>query len=391
MLITVTDRRERPRSRLTRRRQHVAISTILLLIGNPLAGQVPGTTVELRSEPCATCRIELQEVAHIRSGEGGTTPRLSRYASMAVRSDGTIIVGSPPTGGQVFEFAPSGRFVRVLGSTGNEPGELRAVTSISLGAGDTTFIFDGISRRMNRVGPSGQYIDQTLLPGGISSAVPIGDRRLFASAAIPTRAAAGYPLHVIDTLGLIASFGDEASYRRGIERRDMLRQLASGSGGRVWVAHFTMYRIGLWTVGGDWTGDMVRNVDWFPPVDTAPRQAAQVVRRPATIAGVFDDRAGRLWVFVTLADEAWRPKSLTPAAVSGMFKEDPNLDPFLDTIIEVVDLERNAVIAHMRDDRALVPIPGGFLAYYEEDQAGLPSYRILRPRVVGSTAQGGGK
>ncbi len=61
------------------------------------------------------------------------------------------------------------------------------------------------------------------------------------------------------------------------------------------------------------------------------------------------------------------------------------LDPFFDTIVEVVDLKRNVVVASHRDDRMLMPVGRGYLSSYEEDAAGSPIYSIWRPRLAGFT------
>jgi len=62
----------------------------------------------------------------------------------------------------------------------------------------------------------------------------------------------------------------------------------------------------------------------------------------------------------------------------------PIFDPFLDTVIELVDIERNVVVARFRDDRAHIPAGHGYLASYEEDAGGNATYRIWRPRLMGT-------
>lgn len=130
---------------------------------------------------------------------------------------------------------------------------------------------------------------------------------------------------------------------------------------------------------------LTRTVSWFPPSEIPPVTSAQLEPPQSTILGVTDAGDGFLWVYISAADPAWKAEPLKVTAVPGMFKPDYVLDPFVDTIIEVIDLRRRAVIASYREGKALVPIGGGFLASYEEDYHGKPTYRIWRPRLSGST------
>lgn len=178
-------------------------------------GQLPGIrttyaavdSAEIRTALCRECRITLDSFARIGGPDAGIP--LVPLASLAVTSKGEIIVGAVQTGGEVSKLSSHGRFEGTLNRTGSGPGQLPYVTHLAVGGGDTVFVIDAISRLMNRVTSTGKFLDRTFLPGGILNVLPIGGRRLFTSANVPSRAEAGYPLHVLDTAGVVASFGNE--------------------------------------------------------------------------------------------------------------------------------------------------------------------------------------
>ena len=241
-------------------------------------------------------------------------------------------------------------------------------------------MMDAVSRRVDRFSREGMFIDRILLPGGIMNWFPIAGHRLFVSAAIPTRESAGYPLHIVDGLGIVRSFGEQLPIRGSDDRARLLRFVEPGGEG-AWVANRLSYRIETWTFDGDRTSVRTRHVPWFPPLDEPP-PLPQVARPRTTIRGLHDSGDGYLWVYLHVADSGWEYVPVTPAPVPGMSEAVPVLDPFLDTVIELIDVERNVVVATFRDDRAHIPAGHGYLASYEVDAAGRATYRIWRPSLI---------
>ena len=333
-------------------------------------------SAEITWAPCVDCRIVLDSIARISDGGGAD---LSPYAALAVDSRGSIFVGSLQTGGNIYLFAPDGRFQRTVGVTGATA--LRTVTGIHVGRGDTILVMDAMSRWLDRLSWEGAFIDRMLLPGGIMDWSPIGGQRLFVSAAVPTRDKAGYPLHIVDVSGMVRSFGEQMAVRGSGDRGRLFRYVARGRKS-VWAGNRLSYRIEEWTLDGHRTSVRTRNVAWFPPLDELP-PSPQVARPSATMRGLHDSEDGYLWVYLHVADEDWRHEPLAPAPVPGMFVALPVLDPFLDTVIELIDLDRNVAVARFRDDRAHIPVGNGYLASYEEDGDGQATYRVWRPRLMG--------
>lgn len=359
----------------------VTIAGLVLLVLQAFSSARAQSVVstDVRTALCAGCTISLERVARLGGSEASDV--LVPYGSLAVASTGDILFGSTQTRGEVYRFSKDGTLAGVVGRTGAGPGELRYVTSIMLGSGDTVMVIDGMSRLMNRFRSDGRFIDRTLLPGGLRTAVPLGGRRLFAGAIVPSRAAIGYPLHLIDTLGIITSFGDSHDIVDSHTTGRMNRFLARGADAKVWVAHQLEYRIESWTMGGRRQSVLTRQLPWFPPSNvilTSPHME----RPQPRIGGIHYSDDGLLWVYLHTAPNDWKPAPLVERE-GRQAPESEVLDPYLHTVIEVIDPRSNVVIAVLRSSRALFPVEGGYLAVYEEDPHGNPSYSIFRPRLSG--------
>lgn len=370
----------RHRFRLRARITTLASLGVALLASDPLDAQ---EATEVRFVACADCRITLDQVARLSGGRANEI--VSQPGALAVLEPGRIYFGSVQTRGELFEFRTRDNTVHVHGRTGSGPGELQWITQVVAAQGDTLLVLDDIARVMNRLTGDGKFIDRTLLPGGINHVIPLGGRRMFVNARIPSRLTIGYPLHIVDSMGVVASFGDELTSVDATTAGHLYRLLAPGPQRSVWVGHWRSYRIERWTETGRLLSVMTRRAPWFPPAPGLPTNA-QMSRPVPRMAGLDDSGDGLLWVYVHLPPRDWRPAPLVQRE-GRQVPASSVLHPYLDTMIEVIDQGRSVAVASFRSPRALFPIGGGYLAAYDEDSQGNPSYTIYRPRLTGSIRQ----
>lgn len=352
---------------------------LVLLLGSSLRAytQTPAP-VEVGTSQCASCVISVDFVTRLT----GTPPNRSLvpYGSLTVTSAGEVLFGSTQTGGEIYRFTRHGAFAQVIGRTGPGPGELRRVTGITTGAADTIIVVDGISRLMNRFTIDGRFIDRTHLPGGVRDVIHLGGTRLFANAVIPTRAAIGFPLHLIDSGEILKSFGGESKVVDANTAGSLIRFLAAGPDGTVQAAHRLSYRIETYTTTAIPVAGLTRRLPWFPPSSVSPRTSPHMERPQPRVAGIYQADDSLLWVYLHRAPDKWRPAPLMEREGRRVPESDV-LDGYLETVIEVIDLRRRTVMAAFRSRRALFPIGRGFLAAYEEDASGDPTYAIFRARL----------
>jgi hypothetical protein len=105
-------------------------------------------------------------------------------------------------------FDRAGRFVRIIGRTGQGPGEIRYASNVVRSFGDSIWIIDG--SRKHVYAPDLRYVRQDPIRiGDFNHAVGRGNV-VVASGQIAARGSAGYPLHLLDSaFEITRSFGTD--------------------------------------------------------------------------------------------------------------------------------------------------------------------------------------
>ncbi len=126
-----------------------------LVAAAPAMADCPGAL------PAGTCAYSA--VTPIGSTGGGY---LRFPQAVAIAPDGSVVVGDQ--GSHVVQvFAPDGTFLRNIGSSGTQPGQLTAVGAVAVAADGSIFAADGTSR-VERYAADGTHLDTI---GGVGSAV----------------------------------------------------------------------------------------------------------------------------------------------------------------------------------------------------------------------------
>lgn len=89
--------------------------------------------------------------------DGSEPPFLARVGQAALLSDGQIVVGDAQAD-QLHLFGLEGEHIRMLGDQGDGPGEYQGVTKITVGAGDSLFVYDQRHGRLSVVHPEAGFV-----------------------------------------------------------------------------------------------------------------------------------------------------------------------------------------------------------------------------------------
>jgi hypothetical protein len=177
---------------------------------------------------------------------------------------------------------------------------------------------------------------------------------MLVNGSVNTRAAAGYPLHVIGPDGAIRrSFG---SARPELYRdRDQfnIRWVDWGTKRDVWVAHVDRYEVERWNLDGTLARAYRRDASWFRPRDYAKRRSLDAAPPPMILA-VWEDASGRIWTISRVASDAWKAPptvgSSREQAVPPFDVEDRNTD----SVLEVFDPSTGALLGTQRLSQYLI-------------------------------------
>lgn len=176
------------------------------------------------------------------------------------------------------------------------------------------------------------------------------------------RARVGLPLHRVDSLNVI-SFREAESLVTPHGRGKHIRRLAPRHSGGLWTIPFVGdYLIEAWSEGGERSLALKRDVPWYPPSDG---MWDLIPGRPPypRMLGIWEDTAGRIWTAVLVPEEDWQDGTGAPRILEGreIYRILDRAEVY-DTILEVIDPKRGAVLYSQRFDNAIsIATSQGFL------------------------------
>lgn len=299
-------------------------------------------------EACAGCSIQLTLAATLAPAPSGGG--FSVFSDIYRLHDGRYLVANEVPAGELELYSAEGEFIRLVGSSGQGPGEFGFIREIFRMAGDSIGVTDLTNLRLTVLDENLKVARTAPLPVRHREAVAVGPH-VVVNGKVRTPEHAGYPFHVADGSEIARSFGADTAVFRGdllgINNRPM-----TGSPTGMWAAFMGQYVLDHFDPLGVRTKRLVRDVDWFEPwgtislptPDTPP--SPQVVRLSA-------DPEGRLWTVLHMASPEWA-RHLTERVVDGRTTYSfEALDGIYDSVIEVIDPEEGTILATARMDEIL--------------------------------------
>ena len=303
--------------------------------------------------------------------EGGA---LVDGGAVHVNADGTFLVKAGPRWAELFLADESGAIVRQIGRSGEGPGEWFRPLSVAE-LPDAFVVFDPFLSRVTWLAKGDLAVARTArMPPANTGTLPavFADGSYVLSGPVPTREAAGRPLHVVTPDGeVLRSFGEDPSPS----------VIAPSGDSAVWAAQGDRYRLEKWHLDGRLVAVYEREADWFPALaaDAAPEAGDASLQ----ISGMWEDGLGRLWVHmmvrtltevIVLDDDGHEMRTL---------RHDP--DPkSSQEVIEVLDPRTASVVARRRipESDGLVAMGGFFQQVHRSTDRGLLEIDIWATRLV---------
>ncbi|MFS8636691.1 MAG: 6-bladed beta-propeller [Gemmatimonadota bacterium] len=340
--------------------------------------------MRIAPEPvCERCSIDLELVATLGSVDGPGALS-GPVASIAVDSKGRYYVADHLQNYQILVYEPNGKFRGIIGRRGEGPGEYRNIASVHIGPGDTLHVFDGGTRRYTVLGPDWSVVRMRPFPGSVIEAASTSSGEIVVSARIMTPDRIGHPLHrFAGVRDSVVSFGSEnpvtPADMRSLYQQE--RRIAPSRDGSVWSAYKAQYLIERWGLDGMKKSGFYRVVDWFPPFPEEHPISPENEPYPA-LGEIHEDRAGRLWVAVWVADTNWK-------AGIGKMENGPEGSYYiadhsrlLDTMLEVIDPRTGRLVMSQRVPQFVVAfLSDEMIASYRADDDGVPFIDIWRMRI----------
>jgi hypothetical protein len=291
----------------------VLIGVIFFLAQNP-------APISVRNEvACPACRIEIVKARTVVSSAADAG--LPDGQLLAKDSRGRFF-STTPQRDEVLVYGSAGRFLRLFGRRGQGPGEIHRISDITIGPGDSIWIFHS-DRTFLVFDSAAHYARQGHLPGSANTARPLPSGELLYASSIATERSAGLPVHVTRADGTLARSFDVG--RAVLDPRChecQRRVVALGDSGTVWVAWTNRYRLERWSITGRLLQVFDRSMPDFPPRSSdvlnfsmpssvvtrdgssppvpvlTDAQRDLLARRPPVVYWISQDRRGLLWTAV---------------------------------------------------------------------------------------------
>jgi hypothetical protein len=278
------------------------------------------------------------------------------------------------SGDEIALFDTNGQHTLTLGGPGPGPGEFNRIQALVSMPGSRIGVIESNPPRLTVV--ANDYSIERVVPLPVAirrdGALLLPDGSLVLMGGMPTRELLGHPMARVGIDGeILGFFGQNEVESDGPLRGQMLPRHLAFDGQRIFALTWYRYSVEVWSIDGVLEGRMEPDADWFswPPEATAdsPHEASAP---ESYFRGMQVDEDRRLWIVAQIPGENWRS-----AVREGQVGD---RDAWLDTWIEVIDLETEKVIC---SGRVAPFVLGGFvgdrrIASYAERSDGEPEITV---------------
>lgn len=349
--------------------RHRAVFLVAALSLPPSMAAWAQQPLRVSGTPCTGCVIERQRVLVIA---GLDEEMVGPYTILARDSRGRwLLTTMDKVPGKVSIYDATGALLGRFGRKGEGPGEIQGIGAIILTREDSVHIIDPYMRRQSVFSPSYEFIRSVPIIGDVYSGFGLADGSLLMNANYPRSNGVGYPLHLVNASGRVShSFGATVPQPARLGSHALIRAVTTGDGGKVWTAQWNRYELTLWSLEGK-VLEIVRQAPWFP-VQIMSQSPGRGLRPTPSVAGIWADGQGQIWVVAHIPDSRWRPP---PPEMIPQGERGPPIDydREYDTMIEIIDTRTGQLLASQRFDQHFrFLMPGGYVIHDREDDDGEP-------------------
>jgi hypothetical protein len=361
----------------------MAVTIATTTLATALLVVKPTTVVaqqKLVAQTCARCSLTISESVKLQGADLTGEP-----SSLAMDAAGRIFLAQFQHGAEILVFGPDGLFQRTIGRSGQGPGEFRSIRALTVRL-DSLYVIDVGNARLSVLTTSGVFVRSVPVPFTEARLIALQNPTIaLVTGAFHSADAIGLPLHELDlsTGRVVRSFGNTYALVNPQLPWLELRATALGEGGAIWSARQTAYEIERWSPEGHLLGSFNREAAWFRPYVERPIGTNK--RPPPWLMAVTPIGGSELLVAVANAAENFT-ELLGPKLeqYGGMYYDIGRRRLLYNTILEVIDVERYAVISHVEiDDYVIGFVPGTQWAYTYDEVQGVPLVEMIRITFTG--------
>lgn len=288
--------------------------------------------------PCRQCDVDLDLVVRLGDAEGqGIIEGGDVFARWHELHGYLVFI--KPSAGPVKVFDHSGRFLRLVGRSGEGPGEIGGIVDVNF-VGDRIVVLDWRRRSWLSFDRSGQTVGEARHSMvGTGDFMPLDGDHIVMAAIDRRPDFVAQPLHVVNV-----ATGEPQRHFGAVGSNWAVTDPYAGSvaasgvsaTGTVWVGKAARPTIAEWSADGKLVQSITGELPWFPPVTRYPEIGKE--RPPTLLRSLAVSPSGHLWMLTSIADPGWREAELTTLGQEVVI-EQHQADGYRDTRLDVFDLE----------------------------------------------------
>jgi hypothetical protein len=312
------------------------------------------------SEPCAECRLSLEEVVAYHDPAAPASPATDAVfhpCGVASIDESSWVLGRLVGGGWLALFDSGGASAGSLGRGGEGPGEFGRDLRVLRRPGGGLAVIDRSQSRVTVYGPDLSLLSVERIPVRPDAQLLLDDWRLVLHARPGPATEVGDDRFVMVDLATGESRGLPSSVATDIprEERDLDQWIAAPlpEGGFI-AAQIWNYDVHMFADDGTLLESLSRRPDWMPSrtIDSGLLEGIHVDRPPPSVLShLHVDSDGLVWVYALVPDSDWRPLSRNGLGAAWAHET-------FDTRVEVFEPESASVIASGKFDEVLAPVCG---------------------------------
>ncbi len=361
----------------------VSSAAYVFLAGAPVVSQEEILIAEPESLPCT---IQFEEGSVYRGKGIDDLNWIGDIGAIELLPDGRVAVSEPIFSPRFLVAEPFGGDARWVGRKGKGPNEYSFIRAIRTFA-DQLHVFDGMSMRRTALDSDLNVLRTTQINGWTSmwDALVVNDTLFVLNGAMHTPERAGYAMHLVNDRGeFVYSFDEMEQWGVPGRNSNPERNLSQSIKGRFWSSPEYAYRLDQWDAKNrQRLRTVVRDAPWFPSHDGGSELTPDRPK-PPTIRSLWEDPRGRVWVSMYVSSDQWAECLERPGPNAKFEGEPPQWVQkedckSRDKLIEVVDVERQEVVAKHVDWGPLLVGGGEYVVTSERDIFEFPILRTWKP------------
>lgn len=274
----------------------------LLIVQAAQMSQVVRPDSIVADRACAACRIVLTPFMTL--GEAGDTAGAFGDTQIIQRSSvGNTYLPKISYRDRLMIYTKAGAFLRSVRFDSLGEGN---IGTIQIGSADSIFVFNNGRSQLVHVDLNKGPSVVSAYPGSVYSALRLENGNWLVNGVFRTPQTLGLPLHILNSRGVVQSFGSRTREHRPDRTFEGWRHIVRASSSDVLSLSYSDPTVERWSTKGEYRGSLTLGLPEFSRSRTGQSRWSETMPPFSVIEDLRTGPNGTLWLIVTTAATSWK-------------------------------------------------------------------------------------